>query len=86
MLSTISTYAKSAMNAVVYNISQDNELAATAGDNIANVINWLDPFARTSDFRSGVFSVSALLFCLSVATVFLYVTYRVLEKKRWSQG
>ena len=86
MLSTISTYAKSALNAVVYNLTQDNELAATAGDNIANIINWLDPFARTSDFRSGVFSVSALLFCLSVAVVFLYITYRVLEKKRWSQG
>lgn len=86
MLSTISTYAKSALNAVVYNLTQDNELAATAGDNIANFINWLDPFARTSDFRSGVFSVSALLFCLSVAVVFLYITYRVLEKKRWSQG
>ena len=85
MLSTISVYAKSAINAVFYNLTQDNELSATAGENIAKIINWLDPFARTQDFRSGVFSVSALLFCLSLAAVFLYITYRVLEKKRWSQ-
>lgn len=85
ILSTISAYSKSAMTAVVYNITKDNDASVKAGENIANVINWLDPFARTSDFRSGVFSVSSLLFCLSVAAVFLYITYRVLEKKRWSQ-
>ncbi len=86
LLSTISSYAKSALNAVVFLISQDNNAAYNAGEGIANVINWLDPFARTSDFRSGVFSVSSLVFCLSVAAVFLYLTYRVLEKKRWSQA
>ena len=86
ILSTISGYAKSAVDAVVYNITQDNETSVKAGENVANIINWFDPFARTSDFRSGVFSVSALIFCLSVAIIFLYITYRVLEKKRWSQG
>lgn len=86
LLSTISSYAKSALNAVVFLISQDNDSANKAGEGIANVINWLDPFARTSDFRSGVFSVSSLVFCLSIAAVFLYLTYRVLEKKRWSQA
>lgn len=86
ILSTISSYSKSAMTAVVYSITNDNDASVKAGERIANVVNWLDPFARTSDFRSGVFSVSALLFCLSVAAVFLYITYRVLEKKRWSQG
>lgn len=86
ILSTISSYAKSAMNSVMYNITQDNEVSVKAGENLANIINWFDPFARTSDFRSGVFSVTALVFCLSVAAVFMYITYRVLEKKRWSQG
>ena len=86
LLSTISSYAKSAVNAVVFIITQDVEASAKAGDGIANVINWLDPFARTSDFRTGVFSVSALVFCLSIAVIFLYITYRVLEKKRWSQS
>ena len=86
LLSTIATYAKSATDAVVYNITQDNDIAINSGETIAKIINWFDPFARTNDFRSGVFSVSALLFCLSVAAVFLYITFRVLEKKRWSQG
>ena len=86
LLSTISSYAKSALNAVVFLVSQDNDAANKAGEGIADVINWLDPFARTSDFRSGVFSVSSLVFCLSIAAIFLYLTYRVLEKKRWSQA
>ena len=86
LLSTISSYAKSALNAVVFLMFQDNNAANKAGEVIANVINWLDPFARTSDFRSGVFSVSSLVFCLSIAAIFLYLTYRVLEKKRWSQA
>ncbi|MCR5615547.1 MAG: ABC transporter permease [Saccharofermentans sp.] len=86
ILATISDYTKTAVNAVVYNITQDNEFSVASGEKAASVINWLDPFARTSDFRSGVFSVSALVFCISFAIVFLYITYRVLEKKRWSQG
>ena len=86
LLSTISSYAKSALNAVVFLMFQDNNAANKAGEIIENVINWLDPFARTSDFRSGVFSVSSLVFCLSIAAIFLYLTYRVLEKKRWSQA
>ena len=86
LLSTISSYAKSALYAVVFLMFQDNNAANKAGEVIANVINWLDPFARTSDFRSGVFSVSSLVFCLSIAAIFLYLTYRVLEKKRWSQA
>jgi ABC-2 type transport system permease protein len=86
ILATISDYAQSAVNAVVYNITQDNDFSVAAGEKTAAIIDWLDPFARTSDFRSGVFSVSALVFCISFAIVFLYITYRVLEKKRWSQG
>ncbi len=86
ILSTISDYAKTAANAVLFSITQNNDLSVSTGEKIAGLINWFDPFARTADFRSGVFSVSALIFCLSVAIVFLYVTYRILEKKRWSQG
>jgi len=86
LISTISTYFGNAVTAVLGNLGVNSESAAKIGSKITDGISWLDPFAKTQDFRFGVFSVSALLFCLSVAVLFLYLAFRVLEKKRWSQG
>jgi ABC-2 type transport system permease protein len=57
-----------------------------AGENIASAINWLDPFTRTDPLNQGIFSISPLLYCLSLIVLFLFLTYRILEKRRWSQG
>ena len=57
-----------------------------AGENLAAAVNWLDPAARTSSFQSGIISVSPILFCISMTALFLFLTYRILEKRRWSQG
>ena len=86
LISTISTYFGNAVTAVLGNLGVNSESAAKIGSKITDGISWLDPFAKTQDFRFGVFSVSALMFCLSVAVLFLYLAFRVLEKKRWSQG
>lgn len=48
-------------------------------------ICWFDPFSKTNDFSNGVFSITALIYCLSVTLVFLFLTFRVIEKKRWTQ-
>ena len=48
-------------------------------------ICWFDPFSKTNGFNIGVFSITALIYCLSVTLVFLFLTFRVLEKKRWTQ-
>ncbi len=58
----------------------------TVGEKIAQAINWLDPFSKTDTFLLGIFSVSPLVFCISLITVFLFFTFRILEKRRWSQG
>lgn len=52
---------------------------------VDKVIRWFDPFDKTNDFRSGIFSISALVYCLSVTFIFLFLTFRILEKKRWTQ-
>ncbi len=57
-----------------------------AGEAVANGINWLDPSVRTDTFTQGIFSISPLLFCLSLVILFLFLTYRILEKRRWSQS
>ena len=56
-----------------------------ASNNVAAAIAWFSPFTKTQDFRYGVFSIAPLIFCLSMALLFLFLTYRILETKRWSQ-
>lgn len=64
-------------------------IGATARSNaktaVTNAISWFDPFEKTYEFRNGIFSASALIYCVSFAIFFLYLSFRILEKKRWSQ-
>lgn len=39
---------------------------------------------RYTDFTSGIFDISNILFYLSFTGIFLFLTVRVLEKRRWS--
>lgn len=55
-------------------------------DAVNNAFVWLDPFSRTESFRYGVFPLLSIVYCLSFAAFFLFLTYRILEKKRWSQS
>jgi len=57
-----------------------------AGENLAGAINWMDPVSRVSSFQYGTMSLSPLLFCISLIALYLFLTYRILEKRRWSQG
>ncbi len=57
----------------------------SAGENLRKMIVWFDPYERTSCYTSGVIKIVPIIFCLSFTFVFIYITYRVLEKKRWSQ-
>lgn len=86
LITTIGGYIGGAIASIVSMLGGDATNATAVGSAISGAISWLDPFAKTQDFRLGVFSVSALFFLLSVGILFLYMTYRVLEKKRWSQA
>lgn len=63
-----------------------SEAINKAGENIAGAIKWLDPVSRTDSFQSGIISLSPILFYLSLIALFLFLTFRILEKRRWSQG
>ena len=88
LLQTISTLVSSAISSLLSSsiLALDPEKVNTISNNVAAAINWLSPFSKTQDFRYGVFSIAPLVFCLSMALVFLFLTYRILEKKRWSQN
>lgn len=84
IMGTIGDYLGSAFTAMFSGINSN--FAVTVGDAISGAVNWLDPFLKTQDFRLGIFSVSSLVFLVSVGILFLYLTFRVLDKKRWSQA
>ncbi len=84
IMGTIGDYLGSAFTAMLSSVRFKS--AVTFGDAISSAVNWLDPFLKTQDFRLGIFSVSSLVFLVSVGILFMYLTFRVLDKKRWSQA
>ncbi len=51
---------------------------------IKSIIYWVSLYRRFNTFYVGVFSVADFFYYVSAAAVFLFLTVRVLEKKRWS--
>ena len=47
------------------------------------VIDWISVFSRFSLFRYGIFDIASLLYYISLAGVFIFLTVRVYEKRRW---
>jgi len=53
-------------------------------DWIQAIIYWVSIYRRFNTFFLGVFSLADFVFYLSFAAVFVFLTVRVIEKKRWS--
>ena len=51
---------------------------------VTNVINKISFDKHFSNFFTGIISLPSIVFYLSVAAVFLFLTARVFEKRRWS--
>ena len=51
---------------------------------LTNVFNWFSIFNRYNSFTLGLFSAGDIIFYLSISVVFLFLTTRVIEKKRYS--
>lgn len=51
---------------------------------ISDIVLSLSIFDRYYEFTTGIFSLGNLLFLLSVTVIFLFLTVRVLEKRRWA--
>ncbi|MDE7398842.1 MAG: ABC transporter permease subunit [Oscillospiraceae bacterium] len=53
-------------------------------DTVKNVLSALTVFNKYSEFTYGLFSVKNILFFVSIITIFLFLTARVTERRRWS--
>ena len=51
---------------------------------VTKVVNFISLYDRYTDFTSGLFSLSSVVYYLSVTVIFLILTARMIEKRRWS--
>ena len=51
---------------------------------LRSVLSWLSIYSRFQNFSYGVFDLNAIIYYLSITFVFLFVTVRVYEKRRWA--
>ena len=68
----------------VFNLLTDGDGQPIIGSYaIRFVIDWVSVVSRFTVFGQGIFDFSALLYYVSLAFVFLFLTVRVYEKRRW---
>lgn len=48
------------------------------------IIDWMSILSRFSSFRYGILDWSALVYYLSLSFIFVYLTVRVYERRRWA--
>lgn len=51
---------------------------------VREVLEWLSVYSRYGNFLYGVFDFSAIVYYASICFVFLFLTVRVYEKRRWA--
>ncbi len=50
---------------------------------IRTALSWISVYSRFGNFQNGLFDFAAILYYVSLAFVFLFLTIRVYEKRRW---
>ena len=53
---------------------------------ISTILQWFSLYARFDTFIQAQLGVSGILYFLSFIVVFLFLTIRVIDKRRWSEG
>ncbi len=68
----------------VVNMLTDSDGQPLIGSYVVRaVISWISIVSRFSAFSNGLFDYAAILYYASLAFVFLFLTVRVYEKRRW---
>jgi len=61
-------------------------LASMIGGVPGKVLEWFSLLSRFRNFSSGIFGIAPIVYFLSFIGLFLFLTIRVIDKRRWSQG
>lgn len=51
---------------------------------VTKVVNAISVTQRYNEFNQGLFNVSSLVYFISIAVIFIFITIRVIDKRRWS--
>ncbi len=62
----------------------DGLSSAISNSVVSTVVGWISFNSRYTTFTQGVFSISSTVFFLSVMAVFVFLTARRLESRRWN--
>lgn len=57
--------------------------ASITNDFLRVIVKWISIFDRYYSFNYGLFDFNALLYYISISVVFIFLTVRVYEKRRW---
>lgn len=81
---TISVILLMVIMGLVNDIGSDSEGNRLISSYVVRfVIDWISVFSRFGNFTYGIFDFSALIYYLSIAGVFIFLTVRIYEKRRW---
>ena len=68
----------------VFNLLTDSDGQPLIGNYVIRaVIDWVSILSRFAAFTNGILDYAAMLYYASIAFVFLFLTVRVYEKRRW---
>jgi ABC-2 type transport system permease protein len=51
---------------------------------IAKILSWFSLLKRYSDFGLGILSLSPIVYYISFSGAFVFLTIRMIEKRRWA--
>ena len=79
VIALISTYGVVILTIVI------NWVDGTIGNSaVSKVLLWISPTNKFTDFTLGVLNIESIIYYLSLIAVFLFLTVRVFEKRRWN--
>ena len=61
-------------------------LGSAVGGIISKVLNWFSIFSRYDELNRGILGLDTIVYYLSFIAVFLFLTIRVIEKRRWTKS
>lgn len=79
VIALISTYG-----VIILTIVMDWAAQNVGNAVIAKILLWLSPIEKFTDFTLGVLNIESIVYYISLAAIFLFLTVRVFEKRRWS--
>lgn len=62
----------------------DSLASVVSNEVLSTAIQWFSFNDRYSTFTQGMFSISSVIFFISVVAVFVFLTARKVESRRWS--